>query len=57
MDDLVHYIENWTDLPVVNRTALSGLFASETGGSWLVAITSRDGGCPSKSAKTRARTR
>jgi uncharacterized protein (TIGR03435 family) len=26
MDDLVHYIGNWTDLPVVNRTALSGLF-------------------------------
>ncbi len=27
MDDLVHYIANWTDLPIVNRTALSGLFA------------------------------
>jgi len=26
------YIENWTDLPVVNRTAVSGLFAVETGG-------------------------
>jgi hypothetical protein len=24
MDDLIHYIGNWTDLPVVNRTALSG---------------------------------
>ena len=23
MDDLVHYIANWTDLPVVDRTALS----------------------------------
>lgn len=26
MDDLIRYIENWTDLPVVNRTALTGLF-------------------------------
>jgi uncharacterized protein (TIGR03435 family) len=34
MDDLVHYIGNWTDLPVVNRTALSGLFAVNTEG-WL----------------------
>src|SRR5712691_3822956 len=32
MDDLVQYIENWTDLPVVNRTAVSGLFAVETEG-------------------------
>jgi uncharacterized protein (TIGR03435 family) len=32
MDDLVQYIENWTDLPVVNRTAISGLFAVETEG-------------------------
>ena len=32
MDDLAHYIENWADLPVVNRTALSGLFAVETAG-------------------------
>ena len=32
MDDLVHYIENWTDLPVVNRTALSGLFTVNTEG-------------------------
>lgn len=32
MDDLVHYIENWTDLPVVNRTALSGLFTVRTEG-------------------------
>jgi uncharacterized protein (TIGR03435 family) len=24
MDDLAHYIGNWTDLPVVNRTAVSG---------------------------------
>lgn len=32
MDDLVHYISNWTDLPVVNRTALSGLFTVNTEG-------------------------
>ncbi len=34
MDDLAHYIENWTDLPVVNRTRLSGLFSVTTPG-WL----------------------
>lgn len=34
MDDLAHYIENWTDLPVVNRTELSGLFTVHTEG-WL----------------------
>ena len=32
MDDLAQYIENWADLPVVNRTAVSGLFAVETDG-------------------------
>jgi uncharacterized protein (TIGR03435 family) len=32
MDDLAHYIENWADLPVVNRTGLNGLFAVETEG-------------------------
>jgi uncharacterized protein (TIGR03435 family) len=32
MDDLAHYIENWTDLPVVNRTALSGRFTVHTEG-------------------------
>jgi len=32
MDDLVYYIGNWTDLPVVNRTALSGLFTVNTEG-------------------------
>jgi uncharacterized protein (TIGR03435 family) len=32
MDDVVQYIENWTDLPVVNRTGVSGLFALETEG-------------------------
>ncbi len=32
MDDLVHYIGNWTDLPVVNRTALLGLFTVNTQG-------------------------
>jgi len=26
MSDLAHYLENWTDLPVVNRTGLRGLF-------------------------------
>ena len=34
MDDLAYDIENWTDLPVVNRTQLSGLFTVYTGG-WL----------------------
>jgi uncharacterized protein (TIGR03435 family) len=34
MDDLAHYIENWTDLPVVDRTHLSGLFTVHTEG-WL----------------------
>ncbi len=32
MDDLVHYIANWTDLSVVNRTGLNGLFAVNTEG-------------------------
>jgi uncharacterized protein (TIGR03435 family) len=32
MDDLAHYIENWTDLPVVNRTSLSGVFTISTEG-------------------------
>jgi len=32
MDDLAHYIENWTDLPSVNRTNLRGLFATHTEG-------------------------
>ena len=32
MDDLALYIGNWTDLPVVNRTALSGLFTVNTEG-------------------------
>ena len=34
MDDLAGYITNWTDLPVVNRTALSGLFTVNTEG-WV----------------------
>ncbi len=34
MDDLVHYVSNWTDLPVVNRTELSGLFTVNTEG-WV----------------------
>jgi uncharacterized protein (TIGR03435 family) len=32
MDDLAHYIENWTDLPVVNRTGASGLFTMSSEG-------------------------
>ena len=32
MDDLVQYMENWTDVPVVNHTGLNGLFAVETEG-------------------------
>ena len=32
LDDLAHYIENWADVPVVNRTAISGLFAVATEG-------------------------
>jgi uncharacterized protein (TIGR03435 family) len=32
MDDLAQYIGNWTDLPVVNRTALRGLFTVNTEG-------------------------
>ena len=34
MDDLAHYVSNWTDLPVVNHTSLRGLFTVRTGG-WL----------------------
>ena len=34
MDDLADYVSNWTDLPVVNRTALSGLFTLNTEG-WV----------------------
>jgi uncharacterized protein (TIGR03435 family) len=32
MDDLAHYIENWTDLPVINRTGLTGLYKVSTEG-------------------------
>jgi uncharacterized protein (TIGR03435 family) len=32
MSDLAHYLENWTDLPVVNRTELTGLFAMQSQG-------------------------
>jgi uncharacterized protein (TIGR03435 family) len=32
MDDLASYIENWADLPVLNRTTLNGLFAVQTEG-------------------------
>lgn len=34
MEDLAHYIENWTDLPVVNKTGLDGFFATNSDG-WL----------------------
>jgi uncharacterized protein (TIGR03435 family) len=34
MDDLAHYLSNWTDLPVVNQTGLRGLFTVNTEG-WL----------------------
>jgi uncharacterized protein (TIGR03435 family) len=34
MDDLAQYLENWTDLPVVNRTGLSGLFGALSDG-WM----------------------
>ena len=46
MDDLVQYIENWADLPVVNRTALSGLFAVETGGWRPMRLPPRPPGFP-----------
>jgi uncharacterized protein (TIGR03435 family) len=32
MDDLAHFVENWTDLPVVNRTTLAGLYTVSTEG-------------------------
>jgi len=32
MDDLARYIENWTDLPAVNRTSLTGVFSISTEG-------------------------
>jgi uncharacterized protein (TIGR03435 family) len=32
MDDLAHYIENWMDLPVVNKTSLTGVFTMSTEG-------------------------
>lgn len=32
MSDLAHYLENWTDLPVVDRTATTGLFAMHSQG-------------------------
>jgi uncharacterized protein (TIGR03435 family) len=34
MDDLAYYIGNWTDLPVVNGTALNGMFTVSTEG-WV----------------------
>ena len=32
MDDLARYIENWTDLSVVNRTSLAGVFTIRSEG-------------------------
>ena len=32
MSDVAHYLGNWTDLPVVNRTALTGLFTLHSEG-------------------------
>ena len=32
MSDLAHYLENWTDLPVVDRTAPTGLFEMHSQG-------------------------
>jgi uncharacterized protein (TIGR03435 family) len=32
MDDLARYIANWTDLPVVNRTRITGVFTISTEG-------------------------
>lgn len=40
MDDLAQYIGNWTDLPVVNRTGLSGLFTVNTEGWFPMLYTS-----------------
>jgi uncharacterized protein (TIGR03435 family) len=34
MQDLSRFIENWTDLPVLDRTRLTGLYAIETEG-WM----------------------
>lgn len=34
MDDIALYVANWTDLPVVNRTELAGLFTVNTEG-WV----------------------
>jgi uncharacterized protein (TIGR03435 family) len=34
MSDLAHHIENWTDLPVLDRTGLHGLYAIDTEG-WV----------------------
>lgn len=34
MEDLAYYIENWTDLPVANKTGLDGFFATSSDG-WL----------------------
>jgi uncharacterized protein (TIGR03435 family) len=47
MDDLVFYIGNWTDLPVVNRTALSGLFTVNAEGWFPMRLPPPPPGVPS----------
>ena len=34
MGDLVHYVENWTDHPLIDKTGLDGLYAMDTEG-WV----------------------
>jgi len=46
VDDLASYIENWTDLPVVNGTTLGGLFAVETEGWRPMRLPPRPPGFP-----------
>lgn len=42
---LAHYLENWTDRPLVNRAGIKGLFHIETKG-WLPAVCQTFGGLP-----------
>jgi uncharacterized protein (TIGR03435 family) len=32
LSDIVHYVENWTDRPVIDKTGLTGLFEIDTEG-------------------------
>lgn len=36
MYDLAHYLENWTDLPVIDRTATTGFFEMHSQGWQLM---------------------